>query len=99
MKLIVGLGNPEEEYSKTRHNMGFDTLNKIAKEYGCGLVYAEMVSDKAICFKNVKTLGMLGVDENEHPMSMQVFGGDKESIVEAAKFIDQNTNCDISICY
>ena len=33
MYLIVGLGNPEEDYSGTRHNMGFDTLNKIAKEY------------------------------------------------------------------
>ena len=33
MYLIVGLGNPEEEYSNTRHNMGFDTINKIAKEY------------------------------------------------------------------
>ena len=33
MYLIVGLGNPEEEYSKTRHNMGFNTINKIAKEY------------------------------------------------------------------
>lgn len=31
--LIVGLGNPEEEYSKTRHNMGFDVINKISKEY------------------------------------------------------------------
>lgn len=33
MYLIVGLGNPEEKYSKTRHNMGFNTINKIAKEY------------------------------------------------------------------
>lgn len=33
MYLIVGLGNPEEEYSKTRHNMGFNTINKIAKQY------------------------------------------------------------------
>ncbi len=33
MYLIVGLGNPEPEYSKTRHNMGFDTVNKIAEKY------------------------------------------------------------------
>ena len=33
MYLIVGLGNPEEDYKNTRHNMGFDTVNKIASEY------------------------------------------------------------------
>lgn len=33
MYLIVGLGNPEEEYGNTRHNMGFNTINKIAKKY------------------------------------------------------------------
>ncbi len=33
MFLIVGLGNPEEDYSKTRHNMGFNVINKIAEEY------------------------------------------------------------------
>lgn len=33
MFLIVGLGNPEEEYSNTRHNMGFDTVNKLAEQY------------------------------------------------------------------
>ena len=33
MYLIIGLGNPEEEYSKTRHNMGFNTINKIAEKY------------------------------------------------------------------
>lgn len=33
MYLIVGLGNPEPEYEKTRHNMGFNTINQIAKKY------------------------------------------------------------------
>ena len=32
MYLIVGLGNPEKEYSRTRHNMGFDTINQIAEK-------------------------------------------------------------------
>ena len=33
MYLIVGLGNPEAEYGKTRHNMGFNTINKISQQY------------------------------------------------------------------
>lgn len=37
MYLIIGLGNPEEEYSKTRHNMGFDTINKIASKFNISL--------------------------------------------------------------
>lgn len=37
MYLIVGLGNPEPEYNKTRHNMGFDVINKLAKKYNINL--------------------------------------------------------------
>ena len=33
MYLIVGLGNPEEEYRGTRHNLGFDAINKICEKY------------------------------------------------------------------
>ncbi len=33
MFLIVGLGNPEQDYSGTRHNIGFDTVNKLSKQY------------------------------------------------------------------
>ena len=33
MYLIIGLGNPESDYSNTRHNMGFNTINKLAEEY------------------------------------------------------------------
>lgn len=65
------------------------------KEFGAGLVYAEMVSDKGIVYKNEKTLNMLYIDEREKPLSLQIFGGEKESLVEAAKFVDKNTNADI----
>ncbi|MNM74644.1 tRNA-dihydrouridine synthase C [compost metagenome] len=67
----------------------------IAKEFGTGLVCAEMVSDKAIIHGNKRTKEMLFVDEREKPLSLQIFGGDRESLVEAAKVVDQDTNADI----
>ncbi|GAA0353721.1 tRNA dihydrouridine synthase DusB [Bacillus horti] len=67
----------------------------IAKEFGAGLVCAEMVSDKAILHGNERTKKMLFVDEREKPLSLQIFGGDKQSLVEAAKVVDQQTNADI----
>lgn len=70
-------------------------FRKIIKEFGAGLVVSEMVSDKALCYGNVKTIDMLNVDENEHPMSIQIFGGDVESMVQAAKFVEEHSNCDI----
>ncbi|MBN2910633.1 tRNA dihydrouridine synthase DusB [Polycladomyces sp. WAk] len=67
----------------------------IAKEFGAGLVCAEMVSDKAILHGNERTKQMLYVDEREKPLSLQIFGGSKETLVEAAKYVDQYTNADI----
>ncbi len=67
----------------------------IVKEFGAGLVCAEMVSDKAILFKNEKTMDMLFIDEREKPLSLQIFGGGKETLVEAAKFVEKNTTADI----
>ncbi|MEC0247149.1 tRNA dihydrouridine synthase DusB [Paenibacillus chitinolyticus] len=67
----------------------------IAREFGCGLVCAEMVSDKAIVHGNSRTMEMLYVDEREKPLSLQIFGGDTETLVQAAKYVDANTNADI----
>lgn len=67
----------------------------IAKEFGTGLVCAEMVSDKAILHGNKRTKEMLYVDEREKPLSLQIFGGDRQSLVEAAKIVDLQTNADI----
>ena len=55
----------------------------IAKEMGCGLVVAEMVSDKAICYGSKKTLDMLYMTDFERPISQQIFGSDKASFVKA----------------
>jgi len=67
----------------------------IAKEFGVGLVYSEMISDKAICYSNKKTLEMCHVDPGEHPISLQLFGEDIDSMVQAAIYLDTQTDCDI----
>ena len=65
------------------------------KEAGAGLVVCEMISDQGIHFRHKKTLEMLYIDETEHPLSIQIFGGTKDSLVEAAKFVAENTTADI----
>ena len=61
----------------------------ICKEFGAGLIYTEMVSDKALYYDNEKTVGMTDVEEQEHPLAMQIFGHDIETMVYAAKFLDE----------
>lgn len=68
---------------------------RICKEMGCGLVYAEMVSDKAISFDNKKTIDMLYMTDYERPISQQIFGCDVDSFVYAAKYIEDNMHPDI----
>lgn len=67
----------------------------IIKQMGVGLVYAEMVSDKAISYGNEKTIDMLYMKEEERPIAQQIFGSDKESFVKAAKYIEENMHPDI----
>lgn len=67
----------------------------IAKEFGAGLVVMEMISEKGLLYNNQKTLHMLHIDEHEHPMSIQLFGGDAEGLKRAADFIQTHTKADI----
>lgn len=71
------------------------SFRRICKEFGCGLVCAEMVSDKAITYNNKKTIDMLYMTDEERPLSQQIFGSDKESFVTAAKYIYENMHPDI----
>ena len=68
---------------------------RICKEMGCGLIYAEMVSDKAISFGNKKTIDMLYMTDFERPIAQQIFGTDVDSFVTAAKYIEENMHPDI----
>lgn len=73
----------------------------ICKKYGNpGLVCNEMVSSKAICYGDDKTLKMLETSNDEKPISMQIFGSDPDSMGEATKkvcqiadIIDINLGC------
>jgi len=71
------------------------SYRKIIKDMGAGLIYAEMVSDKAICFDNEKTMNMLAMDEKERPISQQIFGSDLDSFVKAAKIVEETMKPDI----
>lgn len=71
------------------------SYRKIIGSMNPGLIYAEMVSDKAICYNNEKTMNMLKMDEVERPISQQIFGSDVDSFVKAAKIIENEMKPDI----
>lgn len=67
----------------------------ICKKFGAGYVVCEMISDRGIMYRNKKTLSMMNVDPVEHPMGIQIFGGSKETLVQAAQFVDTKTDADV----
>ena len=71
------------------------SFRKIIKNMGAGLMYAEMVSDKAITYGSKKTFDLLKMDECERPIAQQIFGSDVESFVSAAKKIYEKMHPDI----
>ncbi len=66
----------------------------IAHEFGAGLIYTEMISDKAICYSNKKTMEMTQLAPDEHPIAMQLFGHEEASMIQAAQVLDK-TDCDV----
>ncbi|NLY89868.1 MAG: tRNA dihydrouridine synthase DusB [Firmicutes bacterium] len=78
-------------------------FRKIAKGFGCGLVYGEMVSDKALLYGNERTFELLRTEEEEGPVSMQLFGSDPRQMARAARllrtypftFLDVNMGCPV----
>ena len=62
---------------------------RTIKEQKVGLIYAEMVSDKAILYNNKKTIDMLFVTKKERPIVQQIFGSDVKSFKKAAIEIEK----------
>lgn len=63
-------------------------FRQLCKEQGCGLVCTEMVSAKAILYKNKNTRALLEVKEQERPVSVQLFGSDPRIMSEMAQLIE-----------
>lgn len=75
----------------------------LCKEMGCDLMYTEMISAKALYYKNKNTLPLMATDPKEQPVGVQLFGSEPELMAEMAKtledkgfqFIDINMGCPV----
>lgn len=78
-------------------------FRQLCASFQCGLLYTEMVSAKAILYKNKNTKELLTVSESEHPIAVQLFGSDPDIMAEIAsqiedgpyEFIDINMGCPV----
>lgn len=61
----------------------------LCKEQGAGLLCMEMVSAKAILYKNKNTEGLMAIDPRENPISLQLFGSDPKIMAQIAKQIEE----------
>lgn len=71
------------------------SFRKICLKHGAGIVYAEMISDKGLEYNNEKTLKMIEIEDDEHPIAMQVFGSSYETITPSVGKIISRSNIDI----
>ena len=67
----------------------------ICHEFGADLVVTEMISAKAVTYNNKKTFELAGISETEHPVSLQLFGSEPETMAEAARILDGKSPFDM----
>lgn len=72
-----------------------ESFRSIIKEMGAGLIYTEMVSTMGIVYNSKNTMDLLRINNNERPISIQIFGSDIDSFVKAARFVEENYKPDI----
>lgn len=76
-------------------------FRRLVREMGCAFAYSEMISDNALIYGNERTSKMLTISDDDHPLSVQLFGSDPARVAEAARlavdagadFIDINMGC------
>ena len=64
---------------------------KILKSFGAALLYTEMVSAKALCYKDKKTYRLTNIDECEQPVGVQIFGSEPDIMAEGARIVTEQT--------
>ena len=67
----------------------------ICREAGAGYTYTEMVSAKALCFQDQKTLQIMELGEGEHPSAVQIFGSDVDCMARAAEKVARIADPDV----
>lgn len=70
-------------------------FRQICRELGAGYTVTEMVSAKALCYQDKKTIPLLRLGEGEHPAAVQLFGSEEESLERAAGRAIELSGCDI----
>ena len=78
-------------------------FRRLCREMGCGLLYTEMVSAKALSYHNKNTEPILETEDGEHPLAVQLFGSEPELLADMAKkleegpydIIDLNMGCPV----
>ena len=70
-------------------------FRRICREHGAALTVTEMVSAKALCYKDKKTPRLLELGEGEHPAAAQVFGHEPDTMAEGARLALEKSGCDI----
>ena len=63
-------------------------FRELCKEQGAGLLYTEMVSAKAISYRNRNTIPLMEISPGENPVALQIFGSEPELMAEVAKSIE-----------
>lgn len=64
----------------------------ICKQKGCGMLYSEMINAKALCYNDENTKKMTKIEDEEHPIAIQIFGSDPEYMGRATEILNSHSN-------